>query len=64
LETRKLKMNEWRRRHEELLIQSGLSQRHIDDVVNSGVIQLRDGCDRFFKMLKDENIPITIFSAS
>jgi hypothetical protein len=28
------------------------------------VIQLRDGCDRLFKMLKDENIPTTIFSAS
>lgn len=64
LETRKLKMDEWRRRHEELLVQSGLSKKHIDDVVNSGVIQLRDGCDRLFKMLKDENIPITIFSAS
>ena len=64
LETRKLKMDEWRRRHKELLVQSGLSKKHIDDVVNSGVIQLRDGCDKFFKMLKDENIPITIFSAS
>ncbi len=64
LETRKLKMDEWRRRHKELLVQSGLSKKHIDDVVNSGVIQLRDGCDRLFKMLKDENIPTTIFSAS
>jgi len=64
LETRKLKMDEWWRRHKELLVQSGLSKKHIDDVVNSGVIQLRDGCDKFFKMLKDENIPITIFSAS
>ena len=64
LETRKLKMDEWRRRHKELLVQSGLSKKHIDDVVNSGVIQLRDGCDRLFKMLKDANIPITIFSAS
>jgi hypothetical protein len=57
-------MDEWRRRHKELLVQSGLSKKHIDDVVNSGVIQLRDGCDRLFKMLKDENIPTTIFSAS
>lgn len=64
LETRKLKMDEWRRRHKELLVQSGLSKKHIDDVVNSGVIQLRDGCDRLFKLLKDGNIPIVIFSAS
>ena len=64
LETRKLKMNEWRRRHKELLVQSGLSKKHIDDVVDSGVIQLRDGYDKLFEILNNENIPITIFSAS
>jgi len=64
LETRKLKMNEWRRRHKELLVQSGLSKKHIDDVVDSGVIQLRDGYDKLFEILNNANIPITIFSAS
>ena len=64
LETRKLKMDERWRRHKELLVKSGLTKKHIDDVVDSGAIQLRDGYDKFFKILKELNIPITIFSAS
>lgn len=64
LETRKLEMIEWWRKHEDLLIKYGLSKKHIDDVVNSGVVQLRNGCVKFFEILKILNIPITIFSAS
>jgi len=64
LETRKLKMDEWRRKHKKLLVESGLSKGHIDDVVDSGIIQLRYGCDKFFEILNNANIPITIFSAS
>ena len=64
LETRKLEMIEWWRKHEDLLIKYGLSKKHIDDVVNSGAVQLRNGCVKFFERLKNLNIPITIFSAS
>ena len=64
LETRKLKMDEWWRRHKELLVKSGLTKKHIDNVVDSGAIRLRDGCDKVFEILKNLNIPITIFSAS
>lgn len=64
LETRKLKMDEWWRRHKELLVKSGLTKKHIDDVVDSGAIQLRDGCDKLFEILKNLNIPVTILSAS
>ena len=64
LETRKLEMIEWWRKHEDLLIKYGLSKKHIDDVVNSGIVQLRNGCVKFFEILKIFNIPITIFSAS
>lgn len=64
LETRKLKMDERWRRHKELLVKSGLTKKHIDDVVDSGAIQLRDGCDKLFEILKNLNIPVTILSAS
>lgn len=64
LETRKLKMDERWRRHKELLVKSGLTKKHIDEVVDSGAIQLRDGCDKFFEILKNLNIPVTILSAS
>ena len=48
-------MDEWWRRHKELLVESGLTKKHIDDVVDSGAIQLRDGCDKVFEILK--NLP-------
>jgi hypothetical protein len=64
LEMRKLKMDERWRRHKELLVKSGLTKRHIDDVVDSGAIQLRDGCDKLFEILRNLNIPVTILSAS
>jgi hypothetical protein len=35
-------MNERRRKHKELLVESGLTKKHIDDVVDSGAIQLRN----------------------
>ena len=64
LETRKLEMNERRRKHKELLVESGLTKKHIDDVVDSGAIQLRNWCNELFELLNKLDIPITIFSAS
>ena len=64
LETRKLEMNERRKRHKELLVESGLTKKHIDDVVDSGAIQLRNWCNELFELLNKLDIPITIFSAS
>ena len=64
LETRKLEMNERRKRHKELLVESGLTKKHIDDVVDCGAIQLRNWCNELFELLNKLDIPITIFSAS
>lgn len=64
LETRKLKMDEWWKRHKELLVESGLTKKHIDDVVDSGAIQLRNWCNELFELFNKLDIPITIFSAS
>lgn len=64
LEIRKEKMLEWRQKHEELLINSWLKKDHIDSVINSNIIQLRNWCDKFFQLLNDVHIPIIILSAS
>ena len=61
LEIRKEKMIEWRWRHEELLINSWLKKVHIDSVINSNIIQFRNWYDKFFQLLNEKNIPITIF---
>ena len=64
LEIRKEKMKEWRWKHEELLISSWLKKYHIDSVINSNVMQLRNWYEDFFQLLNKLKIPITILSAS
>lgn len=64
LEEKQEKMIEWRKRHNELLIKSWLNKHHIDSIIDSDLIQLRNNCNKFFKILHNLNIPIIIFSAS
>ena len=64
LDERKEKMAEWWKKHNELLIKSWLTKQHIDSVIDSGIVQLRDGCNKFFEVLHNQWIPIMIFSAS
>lgn len=57
-------MNEWRVKHEQLLIESGLSKNHIKNVVNSWIVNLRKGLNELLNQLNSLWIPVIILSAS
>lgn len=64
LEKKKAKMEEWWRKHYEVLIKVGLKKDHIKKVINSGKIKLRKGCFEFLDFLYRYRIPLLIFSSS
>lgn len=57
-------MEEWWRKHFELLIKSGLNKRDIEEVVKSPKIKLREGFPQFLDILDKNNIPLIIMSSS
>ena len=61
---RKILMNEWWVNHEQLLIESWLSKKHIENVVNSWILNLREWCHDVLNQLDLLWIPIIILSAS
>ena len=63
-EKRKILMNEWRTKHEQLLIESWLSKKHIENVVNSWILNLREWCHDMLNQLNSLWIPVVILSAS
>lgn len=63
-EKRKILMNEWRIKHEQLLIESWLSKKHIENVVNSWILNLREWCHDMLNQLNSLWIPVIILSAS
>ncbi len=64
IEERKYKMMEWWSKHFELLIKSGLTLKDIEDVVRNGQVKLRGGVKEFADILKTQEIPLVIISAS
>lgn len=64
LSIRKKAMEEWWTVHFKLLIKTGLAEKDILHVVNSGKVRLRKGTDKLFKTLNKNNVPIIIFSAA
>lgn len=64
LETKKEAMRERRTKQNKLLIKSGLTKATIKNVVQEEEIPFRDGCRMFFYLLKNNEIPLLIFSAS
>jgi len=62
-ELQKEKMREWYSFHLALLVQYGVSEKIIADVVAQGKIHLRDGFSDFLNILASNNIPHLIFSA-
>lgn len=64
LETRKEQMLEWWTKHRELLIKSNLSKHHIQQVVDSNIMKLRDGCIELLQLFGHHHIPVIIMSAS
>jgi HAD superfamily hydrolase (TIGR01544 family) len=57
-------MEEWWRAHNKLLIASGLNIKDIESAVSHENIQFREGADKFLDTLKDNKIPLIIFSSS
>lgn len=64
LEERKILMNEWWVKHEQLLIESWLSKKHIENVVNSWMLKLREWCHDMLDQLDSLWIPVVVLSAS
>jgi len=61
---KKKAMYEWWTKHFDLLIESGLNKKDIENIVNSDKIVFRDGFSEFVEMLKTNNIPLVIMSSS
>ncbi len=64
LSEKKKKMQEWWGKHFNLLIKSGLNKKHIESIVNEGVIQFRKGAENFLEILSKKKIPLIIISSS
>ncbi len=57
------KMKEWWDNHEKLLIESGMHQKVIDDILEKYPKIFRDGTIQFLDYLSSKNVPLLIFSS-
>jgi len=64
LEEKNKQMTDWWRAHLNLLVESWLNKKHIDEIVNSGIIKMRSGIVEFLHFLDKKNIPLIILSAN
>jgi 5'-nucleotidase len=64
IEEKKKAMEEWWRTHKKLLIDSGLNLTDIQDIVNNGNLEFREGAEEFFDLTKINKIPLVVFSSS
>lgn len=64
LEEKKKEMTIWWNKHLDLLVNSNLHKSHIDRVINSWIIEFRDGVVEFLNFLSENNIPLVIISAN
>ena len=58
-----IKMVEWWSKHYALFIKMGMRREIIDAIVKDRDLTFRKGADSFFRMVKDDHIPLLIFSA-
>lgn len=63
-EIKTLKMEEWWKKHINLLIENKLSQKNIRDISYHSELIIREGIIELFTFAKENHIPIIIFSAS
>jgi len=61
---RKEKMKEWWEKHFDLLIKSKLNKKHIEEVIKSNKIRLREGVKELFEISHKNKIPIIILSSA
>ena len=64
LEYRKAQMQEWREKHDQLLVDSKLRLSDLKDIATNGHLQLRNGVKDCLNKLNESWIPLVIFSAS
>lgn len=64
LSEKKKEMTIWWNKHLDLLVHSSLHKSHIDRVINSWIIEFRDGVIEFLNFLSENNIPLVIISAN
>lgn len=64
LEYKKAQMQEWREKHDQLLIDSKLRLADLKDIAQNGHLQLRNGVKDCLNKLNESWIPLVIFSAS
>jgi len=64
MDKRKKEMQIWWEKHLDLLIKTWLTQKDIEKALKLGKIIFREGVIDFFKVLKENNIPLIIISAN
>ncbi|MDD5489465.1 MAG: hypothetical protein PHP25_02190 [Candidatus Moranbacteria bacterium] len=64
LAERRKAMEEWWKKHFELLRESKLNKKDLESVVSSGIVQLRDGVSNFVNYLQKFRIPFVVMSAT
>ena len=62
-EEKNQKMEEWWTKHYELLIKHGMNLGIIKEILKTEKIELRQGYQKFFSLIKENQIPFLIFSA-
>jgi len=56
-------MQEWWRKHFEILIEYGITNKVFLEIIEKGKVKLRKGVKDFFKWCKEKNIPFVIISS-
>jgi HAD superfamily hydrolase (TIGR01544 family) len=64
LNEKKKYMEEWWKKHFELLIEYGLNKKNLERIINSGKVEFREGAKEFLDLLHEKNIPLIIISSS
>jgi len=64
IDIKKKAMNEWWRKHFNLLIESGLNKKHLSEIVEKGNIIFRQGDFEFLDYLYEKKVPLVIMSSS
>ncbi len=64
IEEKKKAMEEWWRTHKKLLIESGLNLKDVQDIVDNGNLEFREGAEEFFDLTHENKIPLIVFSSS
>ncbi len=64
LKKKKKAMEEWWKKHFDLLIKSGLNRKNLERVINEGNVEFRDGALEFLDYLHINGVPLVVMSSS